>query len=148
VSSGEAIAREAREALLSPRAGVASLRAAITKDSAGDVSKLEAKMVFDAAAAGNSLAQSIVAKAAAYIGIGISLAVNILDCDRVLVSGGLTRNGPRFLEQIQDAMDEHVVARAGRHLLLSAGAGDEYSTAKGASRILLNTLWTGRKLPI
>jgi predicted NBD/HSP70 family sugar kinase len=148
VSSGEAIARQAREALRAPRAGAKALRSALSKSCGGDLSKLDAKAVFDAAASGDSLAQSIVKNAAAYIGIGISLAVNILDCDRVLVSGGLMRNGPGFLDQIRASMEEHLVARAGRGLVLSAGTDDEYSAAKGASRVLINTLWARRALPI
>lgn len=35
-----------------------------------------------------------------------------------------------------------------RSLVVAAGASDEYSAAKGAARILMNTLWTKRELPI
>jgi hypothetical protein len=58
------------------------------------------------------------------------------------------RNGCAFFEQIKAAMDEHLIARASRKLVLSAGTLDEYSTARGASRMLLNTLWSQRRLPI
>jgi predicted NBD/HSP70 family sugar kinase len=142
VSSGEAIARQAREA------AVQDPQTAIMESCGGDVSRIDAKKVFEAASSGDTLAQRIVEKAAAYIGIGISMAVNILDCDRVVVCGGLMRNDPRFLDQIKAAMEEHLVARASRSIVLSAGASDEYSAARGASRILLDTLWTQRALPI
>jgi predicted NBD/HSP70 family sugar kinase len=142
VSSGEAIARQAREA------AVRNPRTAIMESCGGDVSQIDAKKVFEAAASGDALARKIAGNAAAYIGIGISMAVNILDCDRVVVCGGLMRNNPSFLEQIKAAMEEHLVARASRSLVLSAGTSDEYSTAKGASRILADTLWAQRALPV
>jgi hypothetical protein len=58
------------------------------------------------------------------------------------------RNGPGFLEQIKASMEAHLVARSSRKLVVSAGVNDEYSTAMGASRVLVNTLWARRGLPI
>jgi predicted NBD/HSP70 family sugar kinase len=142
VSSGEAIARQACEVVAK------NPKTAIMENCGGDVSRIDAKKVFEAAAAGDIPARKIVKNAALYIGIGISLAVNILDCDRVVVCGGLMRNNPRFLDQIKAAMEEHLVARAGRGIVLTAGTSDEYSAAKGASRILIDTLWARRELPI
>jgi predicted NBD/HSP70 family sugar kinase len=142
VSSGEAIARQAREGAAD------NPKSAIMRNCGNDSSTIDAKMVFDAAASGDSFAHTIVKNAAAYIGIGISTAVNILDCDRVVVCGGLMRNGPLFLEYIKTAMEEHLVARTSRRLVLSAGTNDEYSTAKGAARVLFNTLWARREMPI
>jgi predicted NBD/HSP70 family sugar kinase len=142
LSSGEAIARQGREE------AVRFPQSLIMKNCGGDVSKLDAKTVFDAAGAGDSHAQKIVNKAAGYIGAGISTAVNILDCNRVVICGGLMRNGPFFLDAIKAAMEEHLVARAGRDLVLSAGTDDEYSAAKGASKVLVDTLWGRRELPI
>jgi predicted NBD/HSP70 family sugar kinase len=142
VSSGEAIARQGREA------AVRFPRSLIMRYCKGDISKIDAGIVFLAAKSGDGLAQNIVNKAARYIGAGISTAVNILDCNRVVICGGLMRNGPFFLDAIKSAMEEHLVAKTGRDLVLSAGTDDEYSAAKGASRVLIDTLWGRRELPI
>ncbi|MDR1287159.1 MAG: ROK family transcriptional regulator [Treponema sp.] len=142
VASGEAIARQAQTFIAHHG------RSVMTELCGGNAANIDAKMVFEAANAGDSPALKIINTAAMYIGIGISMAVNILDPDRVVVCGGLVRNGPCFLEKIQASMEEHVVTRASRSLLLSAGTGGEYSTANGACRVLMNALWAQRALPI
>jgi predicted NBD/HSP70 family sugar kinase len=142
VSSGEAIARQAQTII----AHHASSR--IAELCGGNAAAIDAKMVFDAAEAGDGPACKIINSAAENIGIGISMAVNIMDPDRVLLCGGLMRNGPAFLDQIRASMEEHLAAKTDRGLILQAGTRDEYSTAKGASRVLMNTLWARRTLPI
>jgi predicted NBD/HSP70 family sugar kinase len=142
VASGEAIARQAQTIVShhSP-SKIAELCGGVSSD-------IDAKMVFEAAESGDEAALKIITTAAMYIGIGISMAVNIMDADRVLLCGGLMRNTPAFLEQIKAGMEDHLVARANRSLVLSAGTNDEFSTAKGASRVLMNALWARRALPI
>jgi predicted NBD/HSP70 family sugar kinase len=142
VSSGEAIARQA-QTIITHHA-----RSRIAELCGGNAAGITAKMVFDAAEAGDGPALKILNSAAVNIGIGISMAVNILDPDRVFLCGGLMRNGPWFLDLIKASMEEHLTAKSDRGLVLQAGARDEYSTAKGAARVLLNTLWARRVLPI
>jgi predicted NBD/HSP70 family sugar kinase len=142
VASGEAIARQARMVI------VHHARSKISELCGGDTSLIDAKMVFDAARAGDSLSVKIVNSAARYIGMALSFAVNILDPDQVILCGGLARNGDGFLGKIKSAMEDHLVAKENRTLTLSAGAFDEYSTAKGAAQALFDTLWFSRKLPI
>jgi predicted NBD/HSP70 family sugar kinase len=142
VSSGEAIARQA-QAIISHHA-----QSKIAELCGGNVSLIDTKMVFEAASAGDEPALKIVNYAAVNIGIGISMAVNILDPDRVVLCGGLMRGGPIFLDKIKAGMEEHLVTKANRSVILTAGTMDEYSTAIGASRVLTNTLWARRALPI
>jgi len=47
-------------------------------------------MVFDAAKEGDHLAQSIVEKAADYIGKGLAITINMLDPEQIILCGGLT----------------------------------------------------------
>jgi predicted NBD/HSP70 family sugar kinase len=76
------------------------------------------------------------------------MAVNILDPDRVVICGGLMRNGPYFFERIKAGVEEHVMPCSGRHLILSEGTKGEYGTANGACQVLMNTLWAQRALMI
>jgi predicted NBD/HSP70 family sugar kinase len=142
VASGEAIARQAQTII----AHHASSR--IAELCGSDAGSIDAKMVFDAAGAGDKPARKIIDTAAEYIGMGLSTAVNVLDPDRVVLCGGLMRNGPYFFERIQAALEEHLMPRPGRRLAVSIGQGGEYSTAAGASRVLLDTLWAERALPV
>jgi predicted NBD/HSP70 family sugar kinase len=142
VSSGEAIARQA-QTIISHHA-----RSKIAELCGGNASLIDAKMVFEAAKAGDESALKIINYAAVNIGIGLSSAVNILDPDRVVICGGLMQNDPAFLDKIKAGMEERLVAKLNRSILLTAGTMDEYSTAMGASRVFTNTLWAKRALPI
>jgi predicted NBD/HSP70 family sugar kinase len=142
VASGEAIARQA--ATIVAHHG----RSKIGDLCGGDPSKIDARMVFEAANLGDRAALKIVDAAADYIGMGLSTAVNVMDPDRVILCGGLVKNNPYFFERIKAAMEEHIMPLSGRCLEVSPGIGGEYSTANGACRALRNTLWEERALPV
>lgn len=142
VASGEAIARQAA-AIVAHHGG-----ARIAELCGGDVSQIDARMVFRAAEEGDAAALKITGSAADYIGMGLSTAVNVLDPDRIILCGGLMENAPSFFEQIRSRMETHVMPHGGRKLELAVGKGGEYSTAAGACRALLNTLWNEKALPI
>jgi predicted NBD/HSP70 family sugar kinase len=142
LASGAAIARQARAALThDPRSAMTSL-------CGSDLSRLDAQVVFQAAAMGDAKAQKIIDQAADYIGIGISMAVNVLDPDRIILCGGLMKNDPRFFEKISASIRTYTMRQAGQRLTVSAGNGGEYSTANGACRVLANNLWWRRALPL
>ena len=142
VASGEAIARQAAS-IVAHHGG-----SKIADLCNGDISKIEAGMVFQAAADGDEGSLKIISAAADYIGMGISTAVNILDPDRVILCGGLMKNGPFFIKKIRSCMEEHVMRHSSRKLEVTLGMGGEYSTAQGACHILLNTYWAEQNLPI
>jgi predicted NBD/HSP70 family sugar kinase len=141
LASGAAIAAQAQSVLFpDPRSLIASL-------CGGDSSRIDAQMVFQAAEQGDKQALKIIDQAAEYIGIGVSMAINVLDPDQVILCGGLMKNGPMFFNKISAGIHKHKMRQTGRHLTVFAGAGGEYSTANGACRVLANNLWWQRALP-
>jgi predicted NBD/HSP70 family sugar kinase len=142
MASGEAIARQA-QAVVAHHS-----KSKMAELCGGDPAKLEARMVFEAAAAGDESAEKILNVAADYIGIGLSTAVNVLDPDRVILCGGLVKNGPAFFDRIKARMDQHVMPRPGRRLNVMLGTKGEYSAAQGACKALINSFWAERALPI
>jgi predicted NBD/HSP70 family sugar kinase len=142
VASGAAIAAQGKSALGSQKSSI------LRELAGGDREKVDAGLVFRAAKLGDRDAAAIVDNAAEYIGIGLSMAINVLDPDRLVLCGGLMRNGPAFFEKIQQSIETHRMRQAGRHLVVSAGTGGEYSTANGICRVLSNSLWWNRKLPV
>ncbi|MDR2135266.1 MAG: ROK family transcriptional regulator [Treponema sp.] len=142
VASGAAIAAQGKAILESRRPSVLGDLAG------GDPGKVDAALVFRASDMGDREAARIVNKAAEYIGIGLSMAINVLDPDRLVLCGGLMRNSPSFLEKITASIEAHRMRQAGRAVIISAGTGGEYSTANGACRVLSNSLWWNRKLPV
>jgi predicted NBD/HSP70 family sugar kinase len=142
VASGEAIARQARELV---RQGGAAKIAALC---GGNGHGIDARLVFQAAAGGDEGAARIIDRAAEYIGIGLAMAVNVLDPDRVVLCGGLMKNGGDFFEKICAALQKHKMRQSSRQMVVTAGKGGEYSTANGACRVLGSNLWWERALPI
>ena len=69
---------------------------------AGYGDALTGKDVFDAAAAGDAAARSVVARYCVYVAAGITDLVNILGPELVLIGGGISRQGERLLAPIRE----------------------------------------------
>ena len=87
-ASGPAIATRAREALM--REDTASLLPALVD---GQLDRITAELVYDAAKKGDSLANEIVRDTARYLGAGIASLLNVINPDVVVIAGGVTRAG-------------------------------------------------------
>jgi glucokinase len=87
-ASGPAIATRAREALM--REDTASLMPALVD---GQLDKITAELVYDAAKKGDGLANEIVRDTARYLGAGIASLLNVINPDVVVIAGGVTRAG-------------------------------------------------------
>jgi len=127
VASGEAIRLQAIHML---KRGIPSL---MTDMAQGDLSRLDAKLVFAAAARQDSAAQAIVHRAAEYIGVALANCVNLLDPDRIVLCGGLTRSGEGFQQMIRQHMDLRRMRGSGRSVKLRTGLLGEYASAMGAA---------------
>jgi predicted NBD/HSP70 family sugar kinase len=142
VASGAAIAFQGKKILNSRNSST------LRELAGNDPEKVNAELVFRASEQGDKDAAAIVDNAAEYIGIGLSMAINVLDPDRLVLCGGLMRNGPAFFGKIKNSIETHRMRQAGRAVVISSGKGGEYSTANGACRVLANSLWWNRKLPV
>ena len=91
------------ETLVSATAVIRMARAAV---SAGEPTMLagceplNAKAVYDAAAAGDPVAQQIVADVGTRLGIALRNVIMAYDVDTVVLGGGVTRAGDRYLQPI------------------------------------------------
>jgi predicted NBD/HSP70 family sugar kinase len=142
VASGAAIALQGQ------RAASRSRKSKLADLCKGNFSQIDAKLVFEAANSGDKAAMEIIERAAEYIGIGLSMAINVLDPDRVILCGGLMKNGPLFFDRIKASVQKHQMRQAARTVVINTGIGGEYSTANGACRMLANRLWQKRALPV
>lgn len=107
LASGTAIAREARNRVACGD-GVQILAAA-----GGDPTSITAKTVAAAAAAGDAAANSIIAQASRYLGIGIANIINLFNPSLIVLGGGVMDIG----EPVWENLRLEVQARA-----LGAGA--------------------------
>lgn len=103
VASGTAIARIARERLA---AGEPSLLRELAPNAPAEI---DARMVCEAAQAGDALAHEIVTQAGRYIGISIASLMMLLNPDRFVLGGGVTQAGDLLFNPMHEAMREYVL---------------------------------------
>lgn len=115
--SGPAIAERAREAMESEPSAVIN---ALVE---GDLSKVNAHVVYEAARRGDPVAREVVRDTARFLGTGISNLINIFNPDTVVLAGGVTQAG----EALMDPLRAEVRRRA-------------FKPAVEACRIVLGTL--------
>lgn len=98
-AAGPAIARLARE-LLADRTGAAGQH--LLDLVGGDPANITAQLISQAAAAGDDLSQTVLAKAAAQLGQGLRNALMLMNPDRVILGGGVTKAGERWWQIVRD----------------------------------------------
>jgi glucokinase len=99
LASGTAIAREARELV---QRGVTTL---IGDLAGGDLTRITAKLVGQAAEQGDIEAQRILDEAMHYLGIGMANLVNLLNPQVIVIGGGLTNMGERLFGPVRRTID-------------------------------------------
>jgi glucokinase len=68
--------------------------------------ELTAKDIFDAAVAGDKLAEELVDRTAYYLAVGTTNMLHSIDPDMVAFAGGMTGAGPSFLQKIREYVKE------------------------------------------
>ncbi|MGQ0647892.1 MAG: ROK family protein [Gemmatimonadaceae bacterium] len=94
-ASGPSIAGRAREAL---QGDTESLLHTLVK---GDLSRLTAAIVFDAANREDALALEVVRETARFLGAGIANLLNVFNPDVVVIAGGVTQAGEPLFEPLR-----------------------------------------------
>jgi len=95
-ASGPAIATRAREVLV--REETASMLPNLVN---GQLERLTAETIYNAAKQGDALANEIVRDTARYLGTGIANLLNIINADVVVVAGGVTQAGDALFAPLQ-----------------------------------------------
>jgi glucokinase len=132
-ASATAVVKRAREALAAGR-GQSALHGLLRGDA-----ELTARAVFDAAAAGDALAEKLVEDTAFYLAIGAANMMHTINPDMVVYAGGMTAAGEPFLERIrrhvrQLAFPVPAERTQIRYAVLGSDAG--YIGAAGCGRLL------------
>ncbi len=130
-AAGPAIARKAREAIT---AGASS---AMRDMVAGDLARLDAKVLGEAAAAGDGLAIELLAEAGRIIGLGIVTALHLFNPQIIVIGGGVSKTGDLLFEPMRRAVRDHVLDEAfTAGLRIEAAAlGDDVALAGAAALV-------------
>ena len=94
-ASGPAIAERAREALAFDQASI------LPELVDGDLTRISAQTVYEAAGQGDSIAREVVRDTARFLGTGIANLLNIFNPDVVVIAGGVTQAGEALFEPLR-----------------------------------------------
>jgi glucokinase len=133
-ASATSVVKRTLDALADARSPSTLARYAKTPDD------LTSKVIFDAAAAGDGLAQTIVDETAYYLAVGTTNMLHTIDPNMVVFTGGMIAAGDSFLERIRKYVRELAfpvpAAKAQlRYALLGSDAG--FIGAAGCARLLM-----------
>ena len=106
-ASGPAIATRAREVLV--REGTESLMPQMVD---GDLERITAATVYEAARQGDPVANDIVRDTGRYLGTGVANLLNIFNPDVVVVTGGVTAAGERLFAPLNAELRRRAFAPA------------------------------------
>lgn len=96
MASGPYLADYARELLAAEPE-----RGGLLREQVDDVKQLTAQQVAAAAAAGDGLAWKALERAAWALGLGLGNAVNLINPQRVVLGGGVTKSGARYWDMVR-----------------------------------------------
>ncbi|MBQ7521072.1 MAG: ROK family protein [Clostridia bacterium] len=100
--SATAIIRMAREACAD------APNCLIMRTVEGDMDKINAKVVFDAAKEGDSVALQVFNRFVKYLTIAINNVISFIDPDMIILGGGVSRAGDFLLDAVKAALPEYL----------------------------------------
>jgi glucokinase len=97
-----------------------------------------AQTVFEAAAAGDSLALEVVNDTARYLGVGVANLINILNPEVVVICGGVTRAGDRLFTPLRREVARRAFRPAVQACRIVPGELPGTAGVVGAARVFLD----------
>ncbi|HWO94413.1 MAG TPA: ROK family protein [Dehalococcoidia bacterium] len=125
VASGTAIERDAAQALAEGYSGPLARMLDASRE-------MRAEFVEAAAKEGDEVAAAIIRTAGERFGVGLAAIVNILNPEVIVVGGGVSNMGERYLGPAEEAMRRHAFDLPARAVELRLAALGKYSAALGA----------------
>jgi glucokinase len=117
---GPALALKARQRLAAnPAAGLL-----LSDLSRGQPAAITGELVARAAAAGDLLANEVLDEGAAMLGRGIGAAIGLMNPERVVLGGGVTKSGDRWWRIVREMARAHALPQA-RVEIVPAGLSDD-----------------------
>ncbi len=127
LASGSALAREARSLI---KGGAVT---SIPDYADGQIEKVDARAVQNAAEHGDDLARKLIARVARYFGIGLASLVNIFNPELIIISGGLSNMGDMLLVPALEVARERSYEEAYRAVRFVRAELGSYSGVLGAA---------------
>jgi len=134
LASGSALAREAVKQITK------GANTSIIEFVDGDLSKVDAKVVFLAAKQGDGLAKELISRLGYYFGIGLVNLVNIFNPELILIGGGVAKMGDLLLRPAIEVVKERAFATPANAVEIRPALLGDDSGVLGAVAFVLDNL--------
>jgi glucokinase len=121
---GWAIAAKARERLSDKRRKTKDEGARLLTLAGGRAEAVTAQMVAQAADSGDALAQAVMDEAARALGSALGAAISLMNPERTVLGGGVTKSGERWWQIVRATARDHVLPQT-RVDIVPAALGDD-----------------------
>lgn len=130
-AAGPALARQARERI--ETGAVSQIRDMVQ----GDLSRIDSKIVGQAAQAGDPLALEIVQRAGRLIGLGLTSLLHLFNPEIIVIGGGVSKIGALLLDPMRVAIRENVIYEGyiDRLRIENAALGEDVSIIGAAALV-------------
>ncbi|BDG60528.1 ROK family transcriptional regulator [Caldinitratiruptor microaerophilus] len=102
----------------------------------GDLDRVLATTVIEAAQGGDALAREVLAQAGRYIGVAVGNLINLFDPECVVIGGGTSRAGELLLGPMREAAQARALPVQGRHVPIRLATHGEDGVAVGAAALV------------
>ncbi|MGL4508647.1 ROK family protein [Cetobacterium sp.] len=103
----------------------------------GDLNKLEAKHVFDAAKKGDKFSLEIVDYVSEYLAMGVGNVLNIINPEVIILSGGVALAGDILLDKVKEKLPNYALGITIENLQIKLGQLGNDAGIKGASALTI-----------
>ena len=108
---------------------------AITETVSGDLTKVTAKVVAEAAEAGDTVARAVMRTATTNLGVGLANLVHIFNPDIIILGGGVSQAGELIFEPVREVVAERIM-RDYAVSIVPAALGDDCGLLGAAALVL------------
>jgi glucokinase len=134
LASGTALAREARHRIKE------GARTSILEYTEGDVGKVTAEVIHNAAEQGDSLAKELIARTGYYVGVGLANLINIFNPELIVIGGGLSNIGDMLLKPAFKVAGERAYKEAFQAVRFASAELGRNSGVLGAAAFALQEM--------
>ena len=134
LASGTALAREARHRI------EGGMRTSILEYAEGDMEKVTALVIQDAAEKGDSLAKELIGRTGYYLGVGLANLINIFNPELIVIGGGLSNIGNMLLDPAFKVAGERAYEQAFQAVRFACAGLGRNSGVLGAAAFALQEM--------
>jgi len=135
VASGTAVVRMAEEGLAQGKSSIL-----LSRQTTGN-KKIDLKQVIDAAQSGDQYAISLFSEAGRYLGQGISILIQLLNPELIILSGKMSEAGQYLITPIQQAIQTHTMNQLSVKTKIELSKMGQEIGIKGALGVIMENIF-------